>query len=240
MSLRRYLSFGLAIPLVALLAGALAGRAYWGHWFSPPSSDDTVRALAHLDSFSSIWSISSASGAEALLSAGRDANRVAGESPYARVPAALIAAGLRPASSAPVSAHLLPDVIAALREAGELREGAAGYPNATDLHGHLAVGRSSAGETVVVAALGGREASNDHYPYYEAVLGEGPNGSLTLRHLRFYWYDVAGLEGIAHWLAAIVTVVVVGALWLLGGAGLVLATWSRPARDSATGRSCMD
>jgi hypothetical protein len=196
MSLRRYLSYSLAIPIMALLAAALTGRAYWGHWFSPPSSDSTVRVLSQLDTFSSVWSASSASGPEALLAAGRDANHTAGESPYARLPAALIAAGLRPTSSAPVPAHLLPGVIAALREAGELREGAAGYPNAADLHGHLAVGRSPGGEAVVVAALGGREASKDHYPYYEAVLSEGPNGSLAPRHLRFYWYDVAGLEGI--------------------------------------------
>jgi hypothetical protein len=222
--------YGLAIPLLALLAGALAGRAIWGHWFSPPSSESTVRALSNLDTFSSIWSDSSASGAEALRSAGRNANHIAGEVPYARVPAALIAAGMQPASSAPVSAHLLPDVIAALREAGELREGAVGYPNATDLHGHLAVGRSSSGETVVVAALVGGEASNDHYPYYEVVLSEGPNQSLTIRRLRFYWYDVAGLEGIAHWLAAIAAAVVLGALWVLVGMGLVLAGWLRRRR----------
>jgi hypothetical protein len=61
---------------------------------------------------------------------------------------------------------------------------------------------------MVVAALWGGEVSNDHHPYYEVAFTSLPTGALHLLGMRQYWFDVAGLEGIAHWLAAFAGLIV--------------------------------
>jgi hypothetical protein len=69
-----------------------------------------------------------------------------------------------------------------------------------------------------VAALIGGEASNDHHPYYEVVAEPTQAGGLKIKRLRFYWWDLAGLEGMAHWIAGILATIA----WL-STAGCLLA-----------------
>jgi hypothetical protein len=161
---------------------------------------------------------------------------VSGESPHGRLPAALVARALLPTSESPVDASVLKSLIAALSEGDLLRRGDPGYGYATDLHGHIAIGKDRGGRTLCVAALSGGEVSNDHYPYYELVGAPEAGGRVALNRVRFYWYDVAGMEGIAHWFAGVVVAGIATATWLLSAtAWFVFRVWraQRPKRDRA-------
>jgi hypothetical protein len=57
--------------------------------------------------------------------------------------------------------------------------------------------------------------SDDHLPYYEVLFEPGTNGELVVKNLLFYWYDVAGLEGSAHWLAGLAAGAIVTAVYLV-------------------------
>ena len=225
MSRRLYFVSALLIPCVGVFAAVITSRIYWGYWLTPPSSDATARHLAQVERFSSIWRQSQSSGRAALIKAACYVDDTSGESPHGRFPAALIARRLHPSSPDPVASSLLPTVIAALDEGRLLKRGSDAYPSAVDLYGYVVSGRSPGGEPVVVAALSGGEASNDHYPYYEAVFTPSGSGRLVLQSCRFYWYDVAGMEGVAHWLAGIGAALVTGLLWLFVGAVIAASTW---------------
>jgi hypothetical protein len=59
------------------------------------------------------------------------------------------------------------------------------------------------------------------------LLEPGPNGELVVKKLLFYWYDVAGLEGLAHWLAGLAAGVIVTPVYLLLGGFYILRRCSR-------------
>jgi hypothetical protein len=203
---------------VFLLSTCLTSRLYWGYWFTPPSSNGTVRHLAELTSFTSFWQHTSQSGRSALSSGASEVNHASGDAPGGRLPAALIARGLLPSSERPVDASILRAITTALAERKLLRHGDPGYPDAAKLLGQVAVGKDRNGNELYVAALIGGEASNDHHPYYELVAEPARGDGLKIRQLRFYWWDLAGLEGMAHWIAGILATVT----WLVC-AGFFLA-----------------
>jgi hypothetical protein len=197
---------------VFLLATCLTSRLYWGYWFTPPSSDRTVRHLAELTSFTSLWQSTTQSGRPALSRAASEVNHASGDVPGGRLPAALIARGLLPSSEKAADASVLRAITAALAEGNQLRQGGPRYRHATELLGHVAIGKDRNGKELYVAGLIGGEASNDHHPYYEVVAEPAGGGGLKIKHLQFYWWDLAGLEGFAHWIAGGVATIA----WLFG------------------------
>ena len=235
MSTRSLLLAPLAIVAISLVAMATASRVYWGYWFRPPSSEGTAACLASLDRFTSNRPGGpAASGPAALMREAASVNYLSGEIPLGRLAAALVRRQLIPASSEPVAPSLLPAITASLAAAGVLRTGDPGYPNAGRLQGHIAVGRNSCGQPIVLAALNGSEASNDHYPYYEAAFDVSPRGELVLSRLRFYWFDFAGIEGLLGCLTAVAVAVPLLFIWLLMVAFRVLAPlWSRTPPTAA-------
>jgi len=136
----------------------------------------------------------------------------AGDWPIANLPSALVRQGLEPRSSEGVPSALLTAIRRTLESRGALVEGESGYPHAKELWGHGAIGRNVQGAEMVVAALWGGEVSDDHHPYYEAAFASSPTGELKPLSVRQYWFDFAGLEGIAHWLAAFAGCIV-GVIW---------------------------
>ncbi len=230
MTQRRYLLLAFVIPTVFLGSVLATSRLYWGYWIAPPSSVGTARALSEVTSFTSFWwRTAPVSGRAALLGGAKDVNYVSGDSPYGRLPAALVGRHLLPTSEHPVDPAVLHSLIAALSTCGLLRRGEPGYEYATDLHGHIATGKDRSGRPVYVAALVGGQVSNDHYPYYELIATPLPTGQVKLQHVRFYWYDFAGMEGIAHWFAGLAVASMATAIWLVVGFWRAL----RPKRDRA-------
>jgi len=189
------LVFGAAATLVT-------SKLHWGYWVSPPSPDATVASLRHLGSFTTMWrGYPPHSGHDAIVKAAEDVNWSSGEDPRGRLPATLIQRGFVPRSSEPVAGSLLPKICQFLETHGALEEADPGYTESKELSGHLALGRGAHGNSVAVAALWGGQLSNDHYPYYEASFAVSASGELTLLSLQKYRFDIAGLEGVEHWLA---------------------------------------
>ena len=218
MNLRHLFQPVLVIPVVFLLSTCVTSRLYWGYWFTPPAAGETVRQLSELTSFTSFWRSGGGSGRAALQRAAREVDYTSGEAPGGRVPAALVKRGLLPASEQPVEESILRAFTAALAERGELRQGNAHYRQATELHGHIAIGKDQDGRDLYIAALSGGEVSNDHRPYYEMVATPVGSDRVTINRLRFYWWDLAGVEGFGHWFGGIAGTILVSASWLLAAA----------------------
>jgi hypothetical protein len=188
-------------------------RLYWGYWIFPPSADWVVSSVVSIERFTTFSCCRpSQSGQQAVQSAAEIPFHGAGDPLDSNLPKALIRRGLKPDSAQSLPATLITKVRAALESRGALAEGEPGYVHAKELWGHVAVGRNAQGTEIVVAALNGGEASNDHYPYYEAAFAASPSGELSPLRIRRYWFDVAGLEGIAHWLGALAGGLV-GTIW---------------------------
>ena len=91
------------LPLLLTLVGS---RLYWGYWFTPPSANDVVASLVHVERFTSAWPVGS--GAAALKICVGEVNYEPGDDPLGRVAAALVARRLLPASDQPVDSSLIP------------------------------------------------------------------------------------------------------------------------------------
>jgi hypothetical protein len=228
MTLRRFLTIGLLIPWLGLAVGVAVSRLYWGYWLLPPSSHEIIEDVATVDRFSKVsWDGVYASGRLVLLEAAATANTISGEEPFGRLPRALAQRSLFPITEEPVDPSLLPAVVSALAASGNLVPASPEYPNTTRLSGNLAVAFTRAGNPCVLAALSGGEVSNDHRPFYEAAFALDATNRLIPQRLHFYYYDVAGLEGIAHWLAGGFTILVALVLWLISGLVFLAIRWRR-------------
>jgi hypothetical protein len=204
------ISIVLAIIIGCSSAAALTtSRLYWGYWLLVPSADWAVSGLASTERFTtSCCGTDPQSGRTALREAARTEWDGAGNPPVEHLPLALIRQGVEPLTDEAVPASVLSSIRDTLDSAGALAEGEAGYTHAKSLGGHVAMGRDRQGRERIVAALFGGEASNDHHPYYEAAFERTSDGRLRLLGVRRYWFDVAGLEGFAHWLGAIVGAII--------------------------------
>lgn len=202
------------VALAGLSAAAVTSKLSWGYWTSPPPAHHSAALLDRLEGFSCTqWELG---GQEALDRAANAASFASGETPFGRLAAALRARGLRAAGPVTEPASLAAQVARSLEASGLLfRPSARASDSEVSLWGCLATGWAESGEPLVVAALSGPELGEDRYPYYESVLRVGDRGFLELLRAVRYRYDVAGLEGLAHWFAASVTWAVGLGLWAL-------------------------
>ena len=230
MTFRRYCTIALLIPYLGVATGIAVSYFYWGYWLRPPCSGSIVDDVVSVDRFSTFsWDGNVSSGRIAMLEAAATTNSISGDDPRGRLAAALVTRNLTPASSDSVDPLLLPSAVAALSSAGKLLPGSPQYPDPAKLHGSLAQATTRAGNRILLAALTGGQASNDHYPYYEGVFALDTGNHLSLQRLHFYYWDFAGLEGIAHWYAGAATVLAGLVVCLLVGAGVFVVRRLRGA-----------
>jgi hypothetical protein len=193
----------LSVVICASAAEVVTSKLYWGYWTTPPSSDSTVTSLASVDRYTYFPCCApSRSGVDAMAELAKFESRVHGDIPTGNLPAALIRRQLTPSRSVAIASDVLDQVRTTMRENGLLVDSSPEYPYADTLWGHLAVGSDRTGGTVAIAGLWSGEISNDHHVYYEAAFSISPTGQLRLLRWHRRYYDFAGLEGIAHWLAA--------------------------------------
>lgn len=223
MSLRIFYIATLSIAVSICTAMLGVSRVYWGYWTSVPSSYATISTLVTVERFTTLlWDGKPTSGREALERSALNVNYISGDRPLGRVADAIYRRHLFPESDDHVEESLLPAITATLAKRGDLRHGEPGYLLAEELFGDIVVGRNRDNRRVVIAALSGGQVSDDHLPYYEVLLEWGQNGELVVKNLLFYWYDVAGLEGLAHWLAGLAAGVIVTELYLVFGGFYIL------------------
>ena len=189
----------------------ITSRLYWGYWIALPSAANVANSFASLERFTTFGCCGpndARSGRRALHYAANIEFHYAGDWPIANLPASLVRRELEPESEEAVPTAMMTKIREALDSRGALLAGQPGYTHAKELWGHVAIGRNTNGVQTVAAALWGGEVSNDHHPYYEVAFANSPAGALELLALRQYWFDFAGVEGIAHWLAGLAGLIV--------------------------------
>lgn len=103
--------------------------------------------------------------------------------------------GLLPNRPTPTTLDLK-EVNSVLAASGPLAAPETGYHNSDLLAGVVVDGETESGSRLVFLALRGGEVSNDHYPFYEVVLGApSGGGALGYEFGQRFFYDVAGMEG---------------------------------------------
>jgi hypothetical protein len=107
-------------------------------------------------------------------------------------------------SQTPMSSEQLASIWQALEDAKLLLDGNPGYPDAKSLYGYAGAAHLQNGSEILFTAVMGNEYANDHYPYYEAVFEQRPEGLVIINSLWFF-EDIAGIEG-ARWYAVSVPV----------------------------------
>jgi hypothetical protein len=217
--------FAAIIAGCTVLACMATARLYWGYWIFIPSANWLVAPIASVErftTFSCCTPSDARSGASAVEAGARLPFFGAGDWPARNLPEALVIGHLLPTNADAVSATVLTEVQRRLDANGVLVAGEPGYPLAKKLWGHVAVGRGRDGGEIVASALWSGEVSDDHHAYYETLFSRSPSGDLRVVGVRQYWFDVAGLEGIAHWLAGLAAffVAAVGCVFYLA--------WQRP------------
>jgi hypothetical protein len=100
-------------------------------------------------------------------------------------------------SQTPMSSERLAAIWHALDAANLLLGGGPDYPDTKSLFGYAGTAKLQDGADVVFAAVMGSEYANDHYPYYEVVFEQRPEGLVIINSLWFF-EDIAGIEG-ARW-----------------------------------------
>ena len=195
---------GVASAIVAVFSGIVWSIVYWRYPFSEPTWRSWIQELGSVHSFQQV-NISrnrepelGASGAAALREASERYKRWGSDFEASKLGFEVERAGWQPKLSQAIPIELFKAVCDQLDRAGVLVSGDPGYPNARVLHGFLMIGQLRDGDAVLLASISGLEASNDHYPQYQAKFTL-VDGKPRLRSARQYYIDIAGIEGARWW-----------------------------------------
>jgi hypothetical protein len=196
----------LGTAVVCAVIGVAWSLDYWNYAFNPPSFARWVESVARIDAYEEFgppWRDGSRPaahlrGSRALVASSKLYQDYGTDFEIGNLAFELKRQRRFPASENAVGVELFRAVCEELRSAGQLYDGEPGYPNARRLYGALALGRNRAGEEVLLAAVAGSEASNDHYPRYQALFAVRGT-KLNLVKSRRYFIDIAGIEGAKWW-----------------------------------------
>jgi hypothetical protein len=225
---------GVVMLLLAALASMSFGMGvsyyYWGYPTSPPPILREIEAIRSVDSMSYVNELNAQGGRATFAAVNQEAlanrNGWALDDPW-RVPLMLHDRGIRLDQVPAISPQLASALWEAADRAGLLIEGSAGYPDTKTLFGHIGTGRLDDGREVAFATAGGNEYSNDHYPYYEFV-AELRGGRAVIINSQWYYFDIAGIEGMT-WVAPAVICFVP-----LVFVGFLVFAFSGPRKEAAT------
>ena len=197
----------LAAGAVCVALGILWSVGYWGYPFNSPSFASWLEPVTSVDGyeeFNTAWqgeSNAPREGRRALIETARFYEAYGTDFESGKLAFELQQKGRLPASDTGIRADIFKSVCRELDRSGVLYPGSPGYPDAKRLYGAIAAARARDGSNLLIAALGGSETSNDHYPRYQALFRmRGSKPELT--EYRRYFVDIAGIEGANWWLVA--------------------------------------
>ena len=239
MSFGRYLRLLLGLPVIAVAVTLVAIRFEFGYWTSPPTIAPLFEDVRTITRFTSLYATPFhatlvgvkdtvameylaakdcvTSGTQALPPPRFTDDDLRFGSPVGRLTREIVERGITVPDVAAFDPELARAVFALLRShdfhSGRMQtdmhpEGpCAEFAEAVDTHGrrHLLVAMAEAA------------TSNDHYPYVEARVRIGNDGTLAIEHVNEFEFESCGLEGQFHWMIGIGTVLALLAVWLLGG-----------------------
>jgi hypothetical protein len=225
---------GVVMLLLAALASMAVGMGvsyyYWGYPTSPPPILPEISMLRSVDSMSYVDELDAQSGKATFKPI--DQEILANRHDWSlddtwRVPLMLHDRGIRLDQAQAISLQHASALWEAADRAGLLIEGSAGYPDTKTLFGHIGTGRLNDGREIAFATVGGYQYSNDHYPYYEFV-AELRGGRAMIINSQWYYFDIAGIEGMT-WVAPAVVCFVP-----LVFVGFLVFAFGGPRKEAAT------
>lgn len=248
------------IPLVAAGVGFLTVPLYWGYWFSPPPVDRVLGGIVEVERFTALfaskldasiltrdtavpseyfspkdYALSGVRGIE------REPWRVetdVGCSPLGRFTRALGDARLLPTTDEPVDPARVRAARDALLAEGMWKGGFTSFAYPPAPYAEFAQAIDGSGNRFLLVVFPEPQISNDHFPYTEARLREGPEGRYELDAATRFRFDHAGMEGIMHWFLGIGSGIFLLGVWIFVTLSALLARFvesfsSRP--PTATG-----
>lgn len=242
---------------VALFAGLITSKMYWGYTFDRPEIDPLALDVSEVTSFSQI----ATDDAGALRPVGdddrtptiyrRDDPKVIWDLSYAptldayynineRVASALIANNVLVELPEATDEARIAELHGWLAEDGVFVDNEPGYRAEDTLHGIVMEATHEDGARRMLVSLCSGEVSNDHRAFYELVYGFGEGADRpTLISKTVFYYDVAGMEGatwsgfflmycVLAWPIGLVVAVVIIAI------GAIRSAWTTKDRSIAT------
>jgi hypothetical protein len=209
---------------LSVVAGAVIDKVYWDYYFSRPGIDPTV---FEIDRVETVTPFSSEKYGPLVIDRHETAGSVSEYTsdvdslPFQRIPHALKQRGLLPNPLQYVPPERLQKTWQFAQSHTDLYGSSHGYDWRDWSNGVMIEGSLASGSRLAVLAIRGGEVSNDHYPYYEFLLSQNADGSpgRLLSTKRFY-FDVAGMEGMAWYGIALALTVLSAPLFM----ALALAT----------------
>ncbi len=183
--------------LPTILTG-IASKIYWGYWIFTPSIDELLDQVVKIEQYTFFQRPSREpfSGEDALLNFSSSNNETLGDWPLGRLPNNLVIRNLHPSNQSNISINTLNKIEKTLLQTGTIPA------HAFPLWGSIAYGKNKSNKPIYIIALSSQQISNDRYIYYEGVLIENKDNELIPLPFISYFYEIAGLEGIYHWLVA--------------------------------------
>lgn len=194
-------------------------RYYWGYALRRPPVLREIREPRRILAVIPIRTETDAEGhrrivAHADYSLADSLTRAREDSYYNLHPRLLLALDERGALPEAVATDLsaVPEMHALIRHTGILAKPEAGYPDADHLSGVAILAEGPSNRRRLFLGVSGRQAANDHYPYYEMLFesgGTGGDGAFSYIRGHRFFFDVAGIEGM-EWPAVWLTLAVPG------------------------------
>jgi hypothetical protein len=221
----RRLGHGSVAPVLSTIAlsmiiGVLISYRYWHYPFVQPATLSKLQTITTIDQLSQIGELGPAGPMQPAVPFRKfaPANSLYWNQQHQldgadRLIAEFVDRNVQILSMEPISKEVLTSIWNAANNTGLLVEGEPGYPKTKTLRGYVGIARESDGSRFAIAALIGYEQSNDHYPYYEFVVPLDQKVA-TVSSSRWFYVDIAGLEGL-NWLHISVVAFVVMAPFTL-------------------------
>lgn len=203
-ALTKWLTRIIALILLPVLIAAGISQALWGYPVTPPPVEAITGDLAHVNEIAYLRMTER--GKFALATPPDLTLSIPGPSPYApelsggnTLRIYNFAAGASVASPTSTDTDWqLPALNAALQQAGWqfLPDDAPDTIKGCCVpRGYIISGQTTTGKTRYLVGLSSSQIRNDHYFYYEGLLGPSEDDGLTLLTDQHFRYDIAGLEG---------------------------------------------
>jgi hypothetical protein len=219
----------LTVVAFTLLAAGVAAlgfsRVYWGYFLARPPADRLTSRFHEVSALSFVSCISEDGAKNSCVetpeSTIEGAVERCGDDEYYCLRDRLVVAfsqrGLLPKTPPGVEPALVARLPHLLAATGLLVAPDPGYERYGLLGSLVVTGTDSGGTPLLLIGAAGDQVSNDHHPYYEALLRPRGDGTADLLDHNRFFYDVAGIEGM-EWKAAFVLAAILGLTVTIPGA----------------------
>jgi hypothetical protein len=198
-----YFILALLFTIISLPAAIITSKNYWGYYFTRPEVLPELRNVKRVNWVVPVETVNSGgvvSFNNLIDYSYEDAFIWAKRTPYYNLDSRNLILFVSMGLILPELSRLPPegpDYYALVRDTGIFVSPDPGYKRSALLRGLIISAIDSEGRELVLIAANGGELSNDHYPYYELLFEKQPGtGKFALLSSQYFFFDVAGIEGL--------------------------------------------